>query len=259
MGDHRREPDFSVPEAQSFLLEGGPHGVLLFHGFTGSAAHMRPLGERLHAAGYTVMGVNLPGHALTPEAMGQTGWRDWLTCARETCEEIKERCAVVTAAGLSMGGLLSLILAEEGRVSSAVTISAPMGVQKMPPLALANAASLIKPVIWWKNGGREKLLDQQYDIGYPCFPTHSAADLGRLIGMARNGLNKITCPVLTVQSTGDGLVIPESANIIRDGVRSAIKLDLRVKDVPHTCTVSTALPEIAEAMVDFLRRSTPKR
>lgn len=55
------------------MLEGGEHGVLLLHGFTGSAAHMRPLGERLHSQGFTVMGINLPGHAQSMEAMGKTG------------------------------------------------------------------------------------------------------------------------------------------------------------------------------------------
>jgi esterase/lipase len=30
-----------------FLHEGGEKGVLLLHGFTGSVAHMRPLGDAL--------------------------------------------------------------------------------------------------------------------------------------------------------------------------------------------------------------------
>lgn len=255
MADHRRNPDFSLPEAQPFLLKGGPHGVLLIHGFTGSAAHMRPLGQRLHDAGYTVMGINLPGHAETPEAMGRTGWRDWLDSARDASEALKARCPVVSACGLSMGGLLSLLLAAEGCVGSVITISAPMGVQRMPPLLLAPAAALVKRFIWWSNSGRDQVLDQRYDIGYPCFPTHCAADLGQLIDKARKCLPQITCPLLTVQSTGDHLVIPQSAAIIRDGVRAVMKRELCVADVPHTCTVSSALPQIADAVISFLHEA----
>ena len=44
----RPERDFSDAVCQPFHLKGDDHGVLLLHGFTGSAAHMRPLGELLH-------------------------------------------------------------------------------------------------------------------------------------------------------------------------------------------------------------------
>ena len=64
--------DFSSPVCQPFFLEGGSHAVLLIHGFTGSAGHMRPLGEALHAQGFTVQGINLPGHATSMEDMGRT-------------------------------------------------------------------------------------------------------------------------------------------------------------------------------------------
>ena len=54
--------DIHHENAWPFFLEGGEHAVLLTHGFTGTPAHMRPLGEYLHAQGFTVQGILLPGH-----------------------------------------------------------------------------------------------------------------------------------------------------------------------------------------------------
>ena len=48
--------DFSSPVAGPFDFPEGKHGVLLIHGFTGSPAHMRPLGDALRARGYAVRG-----------------------------------------------------------------------------------------------------------------------------------------------------------------------------------------------------------
>ena len=89
--DTRPVKDFSAAECQPFLLEGGRHGVVLFHGFTGSAGHMRPLGEALHAQGFTVRGINLPGHASSMEDMARFTWQDWLQAAKNAVLEMKDR------------------------------------------------------------------------------------------------------------------------------------------------------------------------
>ena len=73
--------DFSAPEAQPFDFAGDRHGVLLIHGFTGSAGHMRLIGEHLREQGFTVKGINLPGHGTSIEDMAHYGWQQWLQAA----------------------------------------------------------------------------------------------------------------------------------------------------------------------------------
>ena len=48
----RPEADFSSPLCQPYEVRQGEHGVLLMHGFAGSAAHMRPLAEGLVQQGF---------------------------------------------------------------------------------------------------------------------------------------------------------------------------------------------------------------
>ena len=86
--NHRSEHDFSCDLCQPFLMEGERrggkrHGVLLLHGFTGTIAHMRPLAEALHRQGFTVMGMNLPGHAQNMDEMARCTWEDWLNAAKD--------------------------------------------------------------------------------------------------------------------------------------------------------------------------------
>lgn len=246
---------FASPNAQPFFFKGGPHGVLLIHGFTGSISHMRPLGDALAAAGFTVRGINLPGHATRYEDMAQCTWETWLQYAKEAVLQMKEQCEQVSVCGLSMGGVLTLLIAEQMKILSAIPISAPMGVtNKFIPLA--KYFWRFMPVVRWREEPlRPKLLDPAYDLGYPAFPTRSAGDLQTLIRLARANLFNITCPVLAIQSHGDTTISPNSAQVILEGVKSSDKAMLWLEEVPHVCTISKEKDHIAGEMVKFLRKA----
>jgi carboxylesterase len=243
---------FNHESCKPFLLEGGEKGVLLLHGFSGSVAHMRPLGDMLWQRGYTVMGVNLPGHAATEREMALTDWRQWLNASREALGQLRNHCDTVTVTGLSMGGVLSLILAEEKLADACVTLSAPMAVQNKL-FHFARFVSLFIPrVSWAAPEERRQLPYAAFDYGYSGFSTQKAADLSRLIGMARRNLNQIDCPLLVVQSDGDETIARESAQTILDGAASVKKQKLTLTEAPHVCTLSAELPAIVSAMDAFL-------
>ena len=62
----------------SFFLSGSRTGCLLLHGFTSTPAELRPLGEALHRAGYTVHAPLLPGHGTSPEDLLHITYCDWI-------------------------------------------------------------------------------------------------------------------------------------------------------------------------------------
>jgi carboxylesterase len=95
----------------SFLFEGGPNGVLLLHGLTGTPTEMKCVGKGLARAGLTVYAPQLAGHCGSKEDLLATGWRDWYASAEEGMNFLAGRCQRVFAAGLSMGALLSVRLA----------------------------------------------------------------------------------------------------------------------------------------------------
>jgi len=254
---HRPERNFADAVCQPFLLEGKErngkrHGVLLLHGFTGTVAHMRLVAEGLHARGFTVMGVNLPGHATSMDDMARTTWQDWLDAAKDAFLKLKEQCDVVSVAGLSMGGCLSLILAEQMQPCAVAPISAPMGTRA--PLWLATAARPFLKTIWWKTRD-DKIapVDDRYDYGYPGFRSECASHLNTLIKMARRNLHAVTCPVLVVQSHADTTITADSAEVILQGVSSERKGVLWLEDVPHVCTISKEADRIVAVLAEHFR------
>jgi carboxylesterase len=249
----RATRNFSDTNAQPFLLEGGEHGILLLHGFTGSAGHMRLIGEELHRQGFTVLGIQLPGHGTRLEDMKNVHWQDWLQSAKEGRLQLKERCEKVSVAGLSMGGVLTLLMAQQTRINAAIVMSTPMALKNRLAL-LAPVASRFTPVTYWRGDEeRENLLDRRYDYGYPGFPTASIGDLLHLIRLARRNLFNVTCPTLVVQSRADETISPNSADIILQGIRSEKKAVLWLEGVPHVVTISREYQHIAKAMGEFLQ------
>ncbi len=226
----------------------------MLHGFTGSIAHLRPLGDRLYDDGYTILGINLPGHATSEQDMGRTGRSEWLQAARDAVQRLRLQCKSVTACGLSMGGVLALLLAEEELTDACITISAPMPA-KQRMLPLAGVLQAVHPRTAWRDDEqRRQTLDQKYDKGYTGFPTGKGKDLFDLIRHAEKHLERIHCPLLAVQSTGDHSIDPKSADTIVRNARSKDKEKLLLADAPHVCTISDKLPEITHAIDVFMQK-----
>ena len=248
--------DVRHENAQAFFLKGGEHAVLLTHGFTGTPAHMRPLGEKLHQAGFTVQGILLPGHGTSIDDMRKSTWQQWLDTELQAVYRLQEKYKYVSVCGLSMGGVLSLIAAQQKDVTCCIPISAPMKVRSRL-IALAKPASLFISEMKWGSGSalKNKLLMADYNIGYSGYPTAKAHDLNILMKRARRNLYAVSCPVLAIQSHADITITADSADIILRDVPHENKDVLWLDDVPHVCTISTQLDTIADAMIKTLRKA----
>ena len=243
---------FNLDRCKPFLHVGGETGVLLIHGFTGSVANMRPLGDALADLGYTVMGINLPGHATTEADMAASNARQWLQAAREAAIQLRRKCATVVVAGLSMGGVLALLLASEGLVDACVTLSAPMALHNRLARFTPWLAPVMPRISKAPTDERHRLIDASFDYGYSGFPSRKMADLLWLIRRARKQMPDVTCPLLVVQSDGDHTIWLGSAGWIDAHVNSKNKQLLALRGVHHVCTLSPALPEIVSTMDTWL-------
>ncbi len=245
-----RMADYLSPLAAPFEFAGDGHGVLLIHGYTGSPAHMRPLGERLRDAGFSVTGILLPGHGTDAEDMRKVSWQDWVLAAREAAGEMRKKYAFFSVAGLSMGGLLSLLIASEGTADACVSIASPMRTRQRFR-GLAPLLAKVYPTV--RKRGESRGVDAEYDVGYDCFPTSSVHDLNVIMRLARQGLPLIRCPLLAVQSRRDETVTEDSPEIILREAGSEKKAALWLQDAPHVCTISPEMGKIADGMIRFLR------
>ncbi len=238
--------------AKPFFYEGNDIGCLLIHGFTASPAQMRLLGEELHREGYTVSGILLKGHGTCVEDMEQTTWKDWLKTAHEEYGKLRSRCKKVYVMGLSMGGILSLILAETYPVDKVIAIDAPIRVQDKLTY-LTPIAKYFKKYSEWKEGPLgENELGHPYSAGYPKAPLKCVPHLLTLIRTARKGLGSITCPIMVIQSRKDETVEPISAEIIYQGAVSKHKEILWLDRSKHVCTLGPEREYMHKKIVAFL-------
>ena len=94
----------------------GSNGVtlLLIHGLTGTPNEMRAIAEHFNKKGYSVFCPRLAYHGEPIDVLKKAKWQDFYASARKAYLDVrKTETGPVFAAGLSMGALLSLLLAEE--------------------------------------------------------------------------------------------------------------------------------------------------
>ena len=243
-----------IENAQPFYFEGGDHGVLLIHGFTGSVAHMRPIGEGLNKAGFTVEGVNLLGQGTVLTDMKNIPWQKWTAQVEAAYLKLKKKCTKVSVAGLSMGGVLSLELAERQKPCKVITYSAPMDV-KNPFAKWAKAAGKIYPITKWRTPKeRARQLPVEFDIGYEGFPTQSVGELLGLINHTKANLAKVTAGLLVFQSHDDQSISADSGQQILQGVSSKEKELFWLEGIPHVITISKKMDTILEKTISFLSK-----
>lgn len=243
------------PLAADFTLFSGADAVLLIHGFTGSPAHMLPLGRALQEAGFTVRGIRLTGHGTSLSDMRAATFQDWLSDAREAYDAMASAFRTVSVAGLSMGGVLSLILAEEKTPACCVTLAAPMGLRN-PFSFAAPALGKLAPVL--KKRKASVPVNADYNFGYPEIPTALVADLKRLIRMAKTGLPSVRCPLLCAQAVKDPSIAAGSADLILKNVSSSVKEKLTLKQPHHLITIGPETGDLFPAVTRFMSRAVFK-
>jgi carboxylesterase len=238
-----------------FFLGGGPTGILLIHGYTGSPPEMRLVGEALNSAGLTVSGPCLPGHGTTAEEMNRCKWSDWTGCVEQSYGALRERCDKVFVAGLSMGSLLALYFAaHHPEIPGAIAYSPATWVQnRLLPLSPI-LRYFVKAV---PKSSDSDLVDpraEQRLWSYDVNPGPAAAQLYFLMVRVRRLLPKITCPLLIVYSTGDGAIHPTSAQRTFDLAGSRDKQIIKLEGSGHVITVDAHWQFVAEQTLGWVRQ-----
>ena len=241
--------------AEPFASDGGPIGVLVCHGFTGSPRTIRPWAEHLAAAGLTVRAPRLPGHGTVWQDLAKTGWLDWYAEAERAFTELRARCAQVFIAGISMGACLALRLAETqgGEVSGLVLVN-PSLAPDTKLFLLAPALKHVVPSLPGIAGDIKK--PGVTEGGYDRIPVKAAATLPGLWRTTAERLPEVTQPLLVFRSTVDHVVGPPSMKVL---TRARPGVEVRpLPDSYHVATLDNDAPAIFEGTVTFIKDSSSR-
>jgi carboxylesterase len=232
-------------------VDGGPNGVLISHGFTGSPKSVRPWGQALADAGYSVRVPRLPGHGTTWQELAQTRWQDWYAEVDRALTELRQRCDNVAVAGLSMGGCLALRLAEQrpDDVDALALVNPSIRSTNRQLLALPLLRHVMAsvPAIGddlMKSGMSEGAYDRT-----PLQPLHSLTRMWRDVGA---DLPKVVAPLLVLRSRVDHIVDSSSAARILAAVSSPVRREIVLENSYHVATLDNDAPLIIGESLQFL-------
>ena len=212
-------------------------GVLLVHGLSDAPYSLRALGKRLHAEGYTVIWLRVPGHGTCPCALANVAWQDWTAAVRIAMQGLRDRVpasAPLIVVGYSNGGALSVQYALASLKDrslpqlSAILLFSPMiGINPMAKITrLYHAVALVsrnKKAQW---SSIEAEVDPFKFSSWPMNASVQAwavtqsveRELARLNGAGRMGEMP---PVLAMQSIVDStVVVPKLITVLFDRLKS---------------------------------------
>ena len=248
-----------IPTAEPFLLPGRPDqpACLLVHGFTGAPKEMRWMGESLNRQGHTCLGIRLTGHATRPRDMIRSLYTDWMASVEDGYHLLRGLSENVFLVGLSMGGVLSLLMSTKLDVRGVVAMSTPFDLPDPHPAWQIQLASYFKSYIRKTKGvpGEGWVDKTAYagHISYPLNPIRSAAELAKLIGKMHSALPDIRVPVLLIHSKDDKYVPPDSMPHIYERLGAPQKEMLWVTGSGHVVTRDAAREQVFVAATEFIR------
>ena len=254
------------PGAEPFRHEGDSDvAILLVHGFTGSPASMRPWGDYLNSHGYTVFCPRLPGHGTKWQDMDPTTWRDWYAEAERDLEELLEEYRLVFVAGLSMGGALSLRLAQERGDDVAGLMLVNPAVRRPQRLdvpvfvavdrvGMLNQVARVMPTVPGIKNDIKK--PGQDEIAYDEIPIGAAMQLIKLQDTVRSDLGKVVQPLMLFSAPNDHVVEPVNSSTVMSEVGSLRKTQIMLPESYHVATLDNDAQTIFEDSLKFIQTNS---
>jgi carboxylesterase len=248
-------PGALLPDAEPFGHQGGPVGVLLCHGFTGSPQTLRSWADYLAAQGLSVSLPRLPGHGTTWQDLARTGWQDWYREVDAAFGALAARCEQTFVFGLSMGGCLAFRLAEaHGSAVRGLVVVNPSLAPDPKQSLLFKLAPALKHVLRTVPGIASDIKKPgAKEVGYDKVPVRAAAELPGLWGITARHLGEVMQPVLVYRSAVDHVVGPASMRVLRAGVPEGLVTVRELADSYHVATLDNDAETIFEGSLKFVQ------
>jgi carboxylesterase len=156
--------------------------LVLLHGFTNCPQQFDALGRHFYELGWNVLIPRYPRHGYSDRlttAIAELRSEQLLALANRSAEAGAGLGERLTVAGLSLGGTLTGLLAQQREnVERAVLIAPMLGLQRVPgpvhPVLAELAYVLPNFWVWWDSRLKDKIGPAH---GYPRFSTHAYAAL----------------------------------------------------------------------------------
>lgn len=239
-----------VPGAEPFRFPGGHDGILMIHGFSGSPASLRPLGESFAARGVSVHGIRLPGHGTSIDDLRRHRWPSWVAAAEQGLAEARGSCDRVVVFAQSFGAALAVHLAarHDGEVQG-LALSSPYLFDWR--LAFVPIARL---VVKEKEGvGDDIRKEHLTETAYERIPAEAIATMAEFLEVARRELPAVRVPALVFRPGADHTIPRRNPERVYERLGSSRKELVDCPNSYHVISLDHDAPMVAERVLAFLR------
>lgn len=222
------------------------------------------MGEYLNKRGYTCLGIRLTGHATHPEDMIRSRWTDWTASVEDGYHLLCGLTDKIFFVGLSMGGILSLLMSSQLKVKGVIAMSTPSRLPMDYPIWLLKLVSLMIKFRPKSNeppgsGWFDKAAYQDH-IAYGMNPIRSSAELKKLILEMHAALPKVTVPVLLMHSRDEKYILPDNLESIYAGLVNAPERSrLYITGSGHNLPRDASRAQVFQAAVEFIQRVSAQK
>ncbi|MCM3767063.1 carboxylesterase [Neobacillus niacini] len=239
--------------AESFFIEGSKVGILLSHGFMGTPQSVRHLGVKLSQLGYTVFAPLLTGHGTYPHDLENATHGDWISDLEAGYKYLNERCSTIFVMGQSMGGALSLWLANKyPNINGVITINAALSIPDYEYLVGKTSPRFLP------EGPPDIRLKGVQEITYDMVPLRAIHEIQALMKKTPDIIPTINQPILCFKSIVDHVVPPENTDYILDHVGSIQKEAVTLYHSYHVASMDHDKDEIIKKTHAFIQGVSAK-
>ena len=233
--------------------DGADTAFLLIHGFGAAPDEMASLGTHLAENGIASVSIRLAGHERTPEDLATSTYQDWYNSANEGLELVKSwNPKTLFVSGLSMGGILTLLLASREKGIDGIVVFSPAfkitGAAKLVPL--------LKHVKKYRNIDLS-YIPKLYDMPrtkYSREPLSAIHELVRLTKVIRKEISNVDVPALIIGAGADKTIDPENAAIVFDLISSNIKEIQVIDGAEHVITCHPSRHQAYPFILEFVNK-----
>ena len=246
--------DDIIPGCEPFSSSGNSMGVLVLHGFTGNPYSMRPLAERCARAGYSVELPRLPGHGTLLEDLVPRRWPDFVEVALGVYDELARRCDKVAVVGLSVGGGLTALIAEERPSIAGCVFINPM--LKGPGAEMEQGLRDLIDTgleILATDGGSDIKKEGTTEAKYDGWPLRALQSVIEGVEVVDANLASITAPSLLLSSREDHTVAPDNGDEIVEKSSGPVER-IWLEESYHVATLDNDQELVESATIDFLAK-----
>ena len=267
-----------------FLKGNNGRVLLLIHGLTGTPNELRALAGFFNRKGYTVLCPRLANHGASIHTLKFTHWQDFYGSVRDAYLGLLKQYPSdeIFVSGLSMGAVLSLLLADEfsNRIKAVSCLAPTLFYDGWN----TNSLSFLLPVVYHlplrymfffkeempygvKNKAIQERAHSHYahaalddtngvaDNGYAHFPVALLAELHLMVKHLTPRLSKISMPVQLIHAKDDDVASIGNSTFIYSRVRSQNKELIFLYNSYHIITADQERGLVSEKMEAFFNKA----